>query len=86
MTERFYELRKKEIINVLDGRRLGSPIDIEICLADGTIRAIIVPGPMSLRGFFQKPQQLVIPWSAIVRIGDDVILVQVDPACFVQPT
>ena len=70
------ELRTKEVIDVQDGKRLGRVMDLEFCLSDSRITALVVPAETSflqtLRG---EKCGLVIPWENIRRIGDDVILV-----------
>jgi len=38
------ELRQKEVINTRDGRSLGRVVDIEFCVCDGRVTAIVVPG------------------------------------------
>ena len=74
----FSELRRKEIINVCDGARLGCACDLELDDCTGLISAIIVPGPSRFMGLFRGAEELVIPYCKIQKIGDDVILVQVD--------
>lgn len=73
------ELRQKDVINTRDGRSLGKVMDIEFCLCDGRITAIVVPGEFRfghvLRG---ERAGIVIPWEMICKIGDDVILVDVE--------
>ena len=70
------ELRTKELIEVEDGKRLGRVMDLEFCVSDSRITALVVPSEttfwQSLRG---EKCGLVIPWQNIRRIGDDVILV-----------
>ncbi|MEW6574124.1 MAG: YlmC/YmxH family sporulation protein [Bacillota bacterium] len=70
------ELRMREVINVLDGRRLGLIKDIDIDLDNGKINALVLPGPSRLLGFFGREDEVIIPWDKIVRIGLDVILVE----------
>lgn len=83
------ELRAKDVINTRDGRSLGRVIDVEFCLCDacqpGRITAIIVPGggrPFSMDhiGHMLRGERagIVIPWEMIRKIGDDVILVDVE--------
>lgn len=77
----FSELKQKDVINVCDGRRLGRPIDL-ILNERACVEAIVVPdscGPF----WFLRPVRdgLVIPWNRIRRIGDDVILVELDEKC-----
>ena len=80
------DLRLKDVINTRDGRSLGKVIDIEFCLCEvsgpGRITALIVPGSkrgFSCRQFLRGEKEvIVIPWEMICKIGDDVILVDVE--------
>lgn len=72
------DFRQKEVINVRDGKRLGYVIDMEFNLYEGRISAIVVPGPNKLLGFLKGDEDLIIPWERIKKIGDDVILVDID--------
>jgi len=73
------DLRMREIINIVDGRRLGMIKDIDIDLEEGKINAIILPGVGGGRflGFLGKEEEIVVPWNKIKKIGADVILVEV---------
>jgi YlmC/YmxH family sporulation protein len=70
------ELREREVVNVLDGRRLGLASDLEIEAETGKIKAIVVPGPGKFLWLFGKSEDFVIPWDKIIKIGVDVILVE----------
>ena len=70
------ELKKREVINVCDGKRLGNITDFEIMVPEGRIEAIVVPGTLSLGSFFKSSPPIVIPWSNIRKIGEDVIIVE----------
>ena len=78
---RIAELRCKEVINVESGFRLGYVYDVALDTATGKIVAIIVPGPSRFFGLFGKEDDYVIPWECIKRIGDDIILVNVEGEC-----
>ena len=69
------ELREREVVNILDGKRLGLASDLEIEAETGKIKAIIVPGPGKFLWLFGKNEEFVIPWERIKKIGVDVILV-----------
>ena len=73
------ELRQKEVINICNAERLGYVCDVEFCLENGEIEAIIVPGCMKWLRFSRK-DDLVITWDKIRCIGEDVILVEL-PRC-----
>ena len=52
--------------------------DVEVDLATGKIGSIIVPGEAKRFGLFGKYEDYVIPWKEIKKIGDDIILVDLD--------
>lgn len=70
------DLKTKEVVNVLDGKRLGTITDIEIDIASGKLTAIVVPGPGRFLGLFGRNEDVVIPWDKISKIGVDCILVE----------
>lgn len=72
------DLREKEVINVKDGTRLGLISDIEVNLEKGFVEAIVLPGPGRILGLFGRNQDYVIKWQNILRIGSDVILVDLN--------
>ena len=71
-----WELRRKDVINLCDGRILGCPDDFEIDVRDGKIIGLIVSQPS---GFFclSHDKDIVIPWNKIECVGNDAILVRV---------
>ena len=72
------DFKQKEVINISDGRRLGFVSDVEVNLEDGRIDSIIVPGTGRLFGILGKDSEFVIPWEKIKKIGEDIILVEMD--------
>jgi len=73
---RMSELQDKDIINVKDGKNLGRIIDLEVS-HDGNITNIIAEPTKFLRlNSFNKETN--IQFKEIVRIGKDVILVDLD--------
>lgn len=77
MNSKGLDFRKKEVINIKDGRRLGYVQDVTADLKTGTIKEIIVPGNTKLLGFFSNGDELCIPWEAIKCISDEIILVDI---------
>lgn len=70
------DLRNRDVVNIVDGRRLGVICDLDLDLDNGRICAIIVPGGSRLFGFFGGGRDYVIPWENVVKIGVDTILVE----------
>ena len=71
------ELRMREVINVLDGKKLGNIIDIDLDIEKGKVIAFMLPGQVRGWSIFSKREEIVVPWDKIIRIGRDVILVEV---------
>lgn len=74
------ELRTKDVINVVDGRRLGLIGDLELDLEQGRVKAVVIPGAGRFLGFFGRERDVVIDWERIKKIGQDVILVELPPS------
>jgi len=74
---RISDLENRDVVNVVDGRRLGNIVDVELDLESGRIVAVILPGAQRFLGVFGRENDLVIPWDRIKKIGADVILVEV---------
>ncbi|CCO08739.1 YlmC/YmxH family sporulation protein [Desulforamulus hydrothermalis] len=73
------DLRIREVVNIVDGRRLGMIKDIDIDLEAGRIAALILPGQGRFLGLFGREDELVVPWDKIKKIGIDTILVEITP-------
>ncbi len=74
---RICELKRKEVINVNDCRRMGYVGDVDFDIHTGCVLAIIVPGPGCICGFLGHEKEYVIPFDRICQIGEDIILVDV---------
>ena len=77
MKMRFCELQEKDVINVADCRFLGNVCDLELDEKRGCIKALIVPQPCKMFGVFFREFEYFIPWDRIVKIGPDIILVDI---------
>ena len=73
-------LKRKEIINLCDGSRLGFATELEFDPKCATITALMVPrGACGFLGL-GKQEYLFIPWCKIECIGEDTILVRLTEA------
>ena len=70
----FSELRPQEVINTQDGRKLGKVCDIALCYPENRWLGIVVPGS---KGWHQKKNELFIDLKQIVKVGSDVVLVNI---------
>lgn len=71
------QLQERQVVNIADGKCLGNLKDIELNLWTGSIESLILP---AWNGFWHRLQnsgEVVIAWDQVVRIGIDVILVDV---------
>jgi YlmC/YmxH family sporulation protein len=72
----YSELRKREVININDGKSLGFITDITLSFPRGTLVGITVPEHKTnwLCRLFNKTE-VFIGVESILKIGNDVILV-----------
>ena len=68
----YNELRKKEVVNTLDGKKLGRVCDLVFCYPENRLLGFVVPGG---RAFGFRKEEYFLDMKNIVRIGEDVILV-----------
>lgn len=80
---RFLELCEKGVVNVCDGRMLGCVDDLEFDERTGSVLAISVPLKKKLFSSLKGGVcEYLIPWCNIAKIGDDIILVDLDQDFF----
>jgi YlmC/YmxH family sporulation protein len=72
------ELRLKDVVNVTDGRRLGTIQDFDLDLERGQINAFVIAGPGRLLGFLGRERDTLVLWRQVEKIGEDVVLVRID--------
>ena len=68
---RLSDLQLKEIVNISNGKRVGMIIDV-IVDEKGNITNLVLEDK---RGRKFSREEYSIQWSQIVKIGDDIILV-----------
>ena len=74
----YKELAKRDVINVADGRCLGRIVNMKFKFPQGVIVGIFVPARKNKGIFwFLDRSTLYIDVSKIVKIGGDVILVDI---------
>lgn len=76
MTCRITQLQYKELVDISDGTRYGFIGDLEIDTQRGSVERIIVNGRSRVFGLLGREADVSFPWSAVKRIGADLILVE----------
>ena len=72
----FVDLKQKEIINIVDGKKLGFPDDIVFDSENTSVKSFTIPGQSKAFGL-KKGESRTISLEDIFLIGEDVILVNI---------
>lgn len=72
---RLSDLQDKDIINITDGKRIGSIIDVLISENGEMVSFIVDSGRFFSK--FSSHGEIEVKWSDVKKIGDDVILVSI---------
>ncbi len=71
MEVNFSDLKKKKVVNILDGKVLGYLSDVVFDFPEGKIKAFIASDNKAL--FFKEEKTICL--SDVNKIGDDAVLV-----------
>ena len=77
METSFGELRRIEVININDGKRLGKVCDLVFTYPEGRVLGIVVPGG---RGFRWGKADLFVELKCVTKIGVDAVFVEIKSA------
>ena len=72
---RLSDLQDKDIVNISDGKKIGSIIDVNID-EEGSMKSLAVEE--SKFTLFNNKNEMEVLWKQIEKIGEDVILVKID--------
>jgi YlmC/YmxH family sporulation protein len=72
------ELQNKDVVNITDGKRIGTIIDARIEDSSGKIIALVIQSKKGVFGFLSNRPELEVFWDQIVKIGEDIILVKLN--------
>ncbi len=73
---RLSDLQSKDVISLLDGKKIGNIIDVKIEEQTGRISALVVEPNRFFLNIFSLKEEFEIHWPDIEKIGEDVILVR----------
>ena len=68
----------KEVIDISTGRRIGSIIDVIIDRKGNISKLLLEDRKPNRKLFSNNKEDIYLLWNQIVRIGDDIILVESD--------
>ena len=68
---RLSELQLKEIINISNGKRIGVIVDVIVSIS-GNIEKLVLE---EKRGRKFSKEEYEVSWNQIIKIGDDIILI-----------
>mgnify|MGYP000754543766 CR=1 FL=1 len=74
------ELGGKEIVNLNNGERLGIISDTDIIVDErtGKIISLLIPDRKFQLKLFGSNRDIEIPWEAIRKIGQDMIIIELE--------
>ena len=72
---RLSDLQDKDIVNISDGKKIGSIIDVNKD-EEGSMKSLVVEE--SKFTLFNNKNEMEVLWKQIEKIGEDVILVKID--------
>lgn len=70
------EISSKDVINDEDGVKLGKIVDAEIDVATGKIVSVTIYRGFKFFNVFGSKDNVQIPWNKIIKIGNDVVIVE----------
>ncbi len=71
----YTDLRCKDVVNVVNGAKMGKIIDLIVDTNGKCVLGLVVPG---VRKIFKSNEDIFIPWDCIVKIGSDTILINLE--------
>lgn len=73
---RLSDLQDKDVINIVDGKKVGNIIDVSLENSSGKMESLIVEKSKFFISMFSTKDEIEIRWEQIEKIGEDVILVK----------
>jgi len=76
----FSTIGGKEIVNLCDGSRLGVIAESDLLIDErtGRIISLLIPDKKGIFSFFSNESSLEIPWESVKKIGNDMIIIEVE--------
>ncbi|MDD4238996.1 MAG: YlmC/YmxH family sporulation protein [Desulfotomaculaceae bacterium] len=78
MAFKISELVQRDIVNLIDGSKLGAVKDVQIDVATGQLLALVLSSEKKYFGLLNAGRDVVVPWENIRKIGVHTVLVEVE--------
>lgn len=72
------DLGLRDIVNLVDGSKLGPVKDVIIDTETGKVLALVMSGSRKYFGVLGAGRDVVVSWENIKKIGVDTVLVEAD--------
>ncbi len=72
------DLGLRDIVNLVDGTKLGPVNDAYIDLETGKVASLVISGGRRRFGILPAGRNVIVPWEKIKRIGADTVLVELE--------
>ena len=69
------DLQSKEVIDIATGKRMGLIIDVIINLNGNINKLVLEDRKINRKLLGNSRDEIYLEWNKIIRIGDDIILV-----------
>ena len=70
------DIQAKEIISIVDGRKLGRVVDVDINIEEGKVNYFVAETKHFFRRIFGREVETKFTFANIEKIGKDVILIK----------
>ena len=70
------DIQAKEVISVLDGRKLGKIVDANVNINEGKVIYFVCEQRKFFKRFFSSSSETKFTFDHIEKIGEDVILIK----------
>lgn len=77
MQFRISELGQRDIINLVDGSKLGPVKDAYIDLESGQVLSLVLSGERKYFKLLNAGGDVIVPWEKVRKIGVHTVLVEV---------
>ena len=74
----YWDIAEKDVVNIKNGEIMGRFDDVEIDTRKGKIMAFYIEEASRFMGMLGKTKPKRVKWEEILKIGMDVIIVNVD--------